>query len=104
MTETAVQAAATAARTLGLTVTHPTVLHSAFSVVVHLEPSPVVARVPMNLPEYFTDVEVHAEAPCQQRPPSASLIAWGIDQPDQLSVARRSTASSPFPAPGEGSL
>ena len=58
MTENAVQAAATAARDLGLTVTDPTVLYNAFSVVVHLKPSPVVARVPMNLPDYLTGVEV----------------------------------------------
>ncbi|GAA1586207.1 MULTISPECIES: aminoglycoside phosphotransferase family protein [Kribbella] len=50
MPDAAVQAAATAARFLGLTVTDPTVLYEAFSTVVHLKPSPVVARVPMNLP------------------------------------------------------
>jgi hypothetical protein len=51
MTETAVEAAAAAARSLGLTVTDPLVLYTAFSAVVHLQPSPVVARVPMNLPD-----------------------------------------------------
>lgn len=50
MTEIAVRAATTAARTLGLPVTDPTVLYDAFSTVVHLRPSPVVARVPLNLP------------------------------------------------------
>ncbi|WP_329481539.1 aminoglycoside phosphotransferase family protein [Kribbella sp. NBC_01484] len=72
MTETAVQAAATAARDLGLTVTDPTVLYDAFSVVVHLKPSPVVARVPMNLPDYLTDVEVAERR--QQR--ELDLAAW----------------------------
>ncbi|GAB2674107.1 phosphotransferase [Kribbella swartbergensis] len=58
MTENAVQAAATAGRRLGLTVTDPTVLYDAFSVVVHLKPSPVVARVPMTLPPPLMDPEV----------------------------------------------
>ncbi|HZX07594.1 MAG TPA: aminoglycoside phosphotransferase family protein, partial [Kribbella sp.] len=57
MTEPAVQAAATAARALGLTVTHPTVLYQAFSTVVQLKPSPVVARVPMNLPAPLQEPE-----------------------------------------------
>ncbi|MFG2227391.1 phosphotransferase family protein [Streptomyces sp. NPDC048644] len=45
-------AATAAGRALGLTVTDPTVLHDAFSVVVHLAPSPVVVRVPTVLPPY----------------------------------------------------
>ncbi|MFH8491288.1 phosphotransferase family protein [Streptomyces longisporoflavus] len=49
-TSAAVEAAAAAGRGLGLTVTDPTVLHDVFSVVVHLAPSPVVARVPTVLP------------------------------------------------------
>ncbi|MFF4417710.1 phosphotransferase [Streptosporangium sp. NPDC001559] len=49
-TAAAVEAAVTAGRGLGLTVTGPTVLHDVFSVVVHLAPSPVVARVPTVLP------------------------------------------------------
>ncbi|MDX3004248.1 phosphotransferase [Kribbella solani] len=53
MTETAVQAAATAARALGLTVTDPAVLYQGFSTVVHLQPAPVVARVPLDLPDIF---------------------------------------------------
>jgi hypothetical protein len=77
MTETAVQAAATAARTLGLTVTDPTVLYSAFSVVVHLKPSPVVARVPMNLPEYLTDVEVAERRQQRELDVAAWLVAEG---------------------------
>ncbi|MHA6797550.1 aminoglycoside phosphotransferase family protein (plasmid) [Pseudonocardia bannensis] len=46
----AVAAARSAARELGLTVTEPRVLYDAFSVVVHLHPAPVVARVPTVLP------------------------------------------------------
>lgn len=43
-------AAAAAARELGLTVTEPVLLHDLFSVVVHLAPAPVVARIPTVLP------------------------------------------------------
>lgn len=49
-TSAAVDAAVAAGRDLGLTVTRPTVLHDVFSVVVHLAPSPVVARIPTVLP------------------------------------------------------
>ncbi|WP_282797437.1 phosphotransferase [Streptomyces sp. CC224B] len=49
-TAAAVDAAVGAGRDLGLTVTDAEVLHDLFSVVVHLAPSPVVARVPTVLP------------------------------------------------------
>ncbi|MDA2809332.1 phosphotransferase [Nocardiopsis sp. RSe5-2] len=49
-TSAAVGAAVAAGRGLGLTVSEPVVLHDVFSVVVHLAPSPVVARVPTALP------------------------------------------------------
>ncbi|MET8799582.1 phosphotransferase [Nocardia sp. NPDC004568] len=49
-TAAAVDAAVAAGRGLGLTVTEPTVLHDVFSVVVHLAPAPVVARIPTVLP------------------------------------------------------
>lgn len=48
-TAAAVDAAVAACRDLGLTVTEPTVLHDVFSVVVHLAPAPVVARIPTVL-------------------------------------------------------
>ncbi|SCL13238.1 phosphotransferase [Micromonospora inyonensis] len=48
----AVDAAVHAGRGLGLTVTDPRVLYDVFSVVVHLAPSPVVARVPTVLPHH----------------------------------------------------
>ncbi|SCL59335.1 Ser/Thr protein kinase RdoA involved in Cpx stress response, MazF antagonist [Micromonospora yangpuensis] len=51
-TARAVDAAVRAGRTLGLTVTEPRVLHDVFSVVVHLAPAPVVARVLTVLPHY----------------------------------------------------
>ena len=72
MTETAVRAAATAARSLGLTVTDPTVLYEAFSTVVHLQPSPVVARVPMNLPDGLQEPEPAVRR--QQR--ELDVVAW----------------------------
>ncbi|WP_433002383.1 phosphotransferase [Kribbella sp. CA-294648] len=49
-TSAAVDAAVGAARDLGLAVTDAKVLHDVFSVVVHLAPEPVVARVPTVLP------------------------------------------------------
>ncbi|MBB6173395.1 hypothetical protein HNR23_003455 [Nocardiopsis mwathae] len=50
-TSRAVDAAVQAGRGLGLTVTDPQVLHDVFSVVVHLAPSPVVARVLTVVPQ-----------------------------------------------------
>ncbi|GAA2778496.1 aminoglycoside phosphotransferase/kinase family protein [Crossiella cryophila] len=50
-TAAAVDAAVGAGRDLGLTVTEARVLHEVFSVVVHLAPAPVVARIPVVLPE-----------------------------------------------------
>ena len=49
-TSAAVEAAVGAGRDLGLAVTDAAVLHDLFSVVVHLAPSPVVARIPVVLP------------------------------------------------------
>ncbi|MEV0087107.1 phosphotransferase [Saccharopolyspora sp. NPDC050642] len=49
-TSAAVDAAVGVGRDLGLTVTDARVLHDLFSVVVHLAPAPVVARIPTVLP------------------------------------------------------
>ncbi|GAB3458213.1 hypothetical protein GCM10027570_41600 [Streptomonospora sediminis] len=49
-TAAAVEAAVAAGRGLGLNAAEPAVLHDLFSVVVHLAPSPVVARIPTVLP------------------------------------------------------
>ncbi|TLG13519.1 aminoglycoside phosphotransferase family protein [Nocardia cyriacigeorgica] len=49
-TAAAVDAAVGAGRELGLTVTDAQVLHDLFSVVVHLAPAPVVARIPTVVP------------------------------------------------------
>ncbi|OBF25061.1 aminoglycoside phosphotransferase [Mycobacterium sp. ACS4331] len=54
-TSRAVAAATAAATDLGLTVESPRVLHDMFSVIVHLAPSPVVARVPTVLPQAYLD-------------------------------------------------
>ncbi|AFU00974.1 phosphotransferase [Nocardia brasiliensis] len=48
-TGSAVDAAVAVGRELGLTVTDAVVLHDLFSVVVHLAPAPVVARIPVVL-------------------------------------------------------
>ncbi|MGW0846706.1 phosphotransferase [Streptomyces sp. NPDC002787] len=69
-TSAAVEAAVAAGRELGLTVTDPTVLHDVFSVVVHLAPSPVVARIPTVLPQ------------------SDDLAALARRQQDELDVTR----------------
>lgn len=70
-TSRALDAAVTAGRELGLTVTDPTVLHDMFSVVVHLAPSPVVVRVPTVLPPY-ADTGVQA---ARQRL-ELDVVAW----------------------------
>ncbi|MGI5220674.1 aminoglycoside phosphotransferase family protein [Nocardia sp. CA-290969] len=49
-TVAALDAAVGAGRDLGLTVTDASVLYDLFSVVVHLAPAPVVARIPVVLP------------------------------------------------------
>ena len=53
-TSAAVDAAVGAGRDRGLDVSEPKVLHDLFSVVVHLAPSPVVARIPTVLPDSTT--------------------------------------------------
>ncbi|MDX3641801.1 phosphotransferase [Streptomyces sp. MB09-02B] len=69
-TASAVDAAVGAGRDLGLDVTEARVLHDVFSVVVHLAPAPVVARIPTVLP--------HSE----------SLDSLGRRQRAELDVAR----------------
>ncbi|MED5813133.1 phosphotransferase [Mycolicibacterium sp. 050232] len=67
----AAEAALDAGRALGLAATKPTVLHDAFSVVVQLEPTPVVARVQVVLPPGMTP---HAQAQRQQR--ELDAVTW----------------------------
>ncbi len=56
----AAAAALAAGRAAGLDADRATVLHDVFSVVVHLEPAPVVARVPVVLPPGYTAAAQHA--------------------------------------------
>ncbi|OBB13402.1 phosphotransferase [Mycolicibacterium setense] len=70
-TRTAARAALDAGRALGLEVDRAAVLHDAFSVVVHLEPAPVVARVQVVLPPALS---VEAQAERQQR--ELDVAAW----------------------------
>jgi hypothetical protein len=70
-TRRAAAAALDAGRALGLPATGTTVLHDAFSVVVRLEPTPVVARVQVVLPPGMTP---QAQAERQQR--ELDAVAW----------------------------
>ncbi len=74
-TAAAVDAAVGAGRELGLTVTDATVLHDLFSVVVHLAPTPVVARVPTVRPRR-EDLTQRARA--QQR--ELDVAQWLADR------------------------
>jgi aminoglycoside phosphotransferase (APT) family kinase protein len=74
-TRTAVAAAVGAARERGLAVTDAVVLHDLFSVVVHLAPSPVVARVPTVLPPGTT---LDQQARRQQT--ELDVVQWLADQ------------------------
>lgn len=76
-TSRAVAAATAAGRELGLAVTDPTVLHDVFSVIVHLDPSPVVVRVPTVRPRtsHFTLAAQEA----QQRA-ELDLVGWLADR------------------------
>jgi thiamine kinase-like enzyme len=70
------ETAAAAGRELGLEVTDPTVLYDVFSVVAHLKPSPVVARVPVVLPASLLDPAVAGAR--QQR--ELEVAQWLFDQ------------------------
>ncbi|MGP4056759.1 phosphotransferase [Mycobacterium sp. 4D054] len=71
----AVAAAVTAGRNLGLDVRHGAVLHDVFSVVVHLQPEPVVARVPVVL---TSSARPEQQSVRQQR--ELDVAAWLHDQ------------------------
>lgn len=67
----AVEAARVLGLELGLDVRDPVILHDAFSVVVHLQPAPVVARVPLVLPP---GMQRAALAERQQR--EVDFVGW----------------------------
>ena len=69
--ERAASAALEAGRDAGLDAEEATVLPDVFSVVVHLEPTPVVARIPVVLPPGYTPQLQHAR---QQR--ELDVVAW----------------------------
>jgi hypothetical protein len=71
--ERAVAAAVAAGRALGLTVSEPQVLYDVFSVIVHLYPAPVVARVPTVLPRTVT-ADPHAQSDQQRR--ELAVAGW----------------------------
>lgn len=74
-TSRAVDAAVAAGRDLGLRVTDPAVLYDVFSVVVHLAPAPVVARIPTVLPASAEpDAELDAVAARQRR--ELDVVRW----------------------------
>ncbi|MES2645039.1 MAG: phosphotransferase [Myxococcota bacterium] len=70
-TASVVDAAAVAGRALGLDVRAPVVLHDVFSVVVHLAPAPVVARVPVVMAPGH---DIAAQLVRQQR--ELDVVAW----------------------------
>ena len=72
----AVAAAAGAGRALGLTVSEPRVLHDVFSVVVHLAPAPVVARVPTVLPRTLA---ADPGAQAEQQRAELAVAGWLAD-------------------------
>ncbi|PEG34808.1 phosphotransferase [Mycolicibacterium agri] len=73
-THRATEAAVAVAADLGLRVQRPVVLHDVFSVVVHLAPEPVVARIPVVLTGATAP---DAQAARQQR--ELDVVAW-LDQ------------------------
>ncbi len=70
-TQRAAQAALDAGRALGLAAERATVLHDVFSVVVHLEPTPVVARIQVVLPPGYSP---ELQAARQQR--ELDVVNW----------------------------
>ncbi|MPY59935.1 phosphotransferase [Streptomyces spongiae] len=74
-TSAAVDAAVAVGRGLGLAVTDAKVLYELFSVVVHLAPSPVVARIPTVLPH---SVDLESQARRQQA--ELDVAGWLADQ------------------------
>lgn len=70
-TQRAIGAAVSGGRQLGLAISEGKVLHDAFSVLVHLAPSPVVARVPVALP---VGLDLPAQAARQRR--ELAVVHW----------------------------
>ncbi|MET4428053.1 hypothetical protein ABIA65_001335 [Mycolicibacterium sp. 624] len=75
-TARAVAAATSAGRDLGLRVASPRVLYDVFSVIVHLDPAPVVVRVPTVLPPSQT---ADPESQTAQQRSELSVAGWLAD-------------------------
>jgi len=86
----AVAAAVAAGRDLGLEVADGAVLHDVFSVVVHLRPAPVVARIQVVVPPGLPDV---VRAARQQR--ELDVVTWLADQ--GVAVVKPSALVPPRP-------
>lgn len=76
-TERAVAAATKAGRALGLRVDEPRVLYDVFSVIVHLAPAPVVARVPTVLPPSYSSAP---ETQMAQQRSELAVTGWLADR------------------------
>ena len=76
-TERAVAAAAAAGTAMGLRVGEPLVLYDAFSVIVHLSPTPVVVRVPTVLPPAYAK---NPDIQTRQQRSELSVTGWLADR------------------------
>ena len=94
-TQRAVAAATAAGRELGLAVEDPAVLHDSFSVLVHLRPSPVVARVPVILP---LGLQPNVQRARQER--ELAITAWLAGR--NFPVVRPSPLVPPAPVQRDG--
>lgn len=94
-TRRAVAAAVNGGRELGLSVSTGEVLHDAFSVIVRLDPAPVVVRVPVALPIGF---DLEAQALRQKR--ELAVVSWL--QSRAVPVVRPSPLVPCAPLQGDG--
>ncbi len=76
-TARAVAAAAAAGADLGLRIDEPRVLYDLFSVIVHLEPEPVVVRVPTVLPPSYIE---NPEVQTRQQRAELTVTGWLADR------------------------
>jgi len=76
-TARAVSAATSAGHDLGLDISEPRVLYDAFSVIVHLAPTPVVVRVPTVLPPSYSATP---ETQTAQQRSELAVAGWLADR------------------------
>lgn len=94
-TQRAIAAATKAAGELGIRVEQPRVLHDVFSVIVRLDPAPVVARIPLVLPP---DLNGPAQLARQQR--ELDVVNWLVRR--AIPVVRPSPLVPSTPVAREG--